>query len=163
MTVTPPYPGIYIEVPPSLAHTITPAPTSIAVFVGYTNPFYPGATFGIATQLNSFADYQANFGGFFSWPWLPDYGGPAGYQFFQNGGPTCYVVALRAKNYYDSADDDKGQIGAANVTIQATGGTMVFTALQLVGVSDTVGIPLAVAISNLQSSSSNGPSDTADI
>jgi len=39
MPVTPTYPGLYIEELPSSAHTITPAPTSIAAFVGYTHPF----------------------------------------------------------------------------------------------------------------------------
>ena len=85
MTVPTSYPGIYIQELPSLVHTIQPAPTSIAVFVGYTNPFLTGTSYGIATQLFSFADYQANFGGFFSSPWQPDYLGQAVYQFFQNG------------------------------------------------------------------------------
>ena len=53
-----------------------------------------------AVQLFSFADYQANFGGFFSSPWQPDYVGQAVYQFFLNGGPTCYVVGLQAQQYF---------------------------------------------------------------
>ena len=169
MTVTTSYPGIYIQELPSLVHTITPAPTSIAVFVGYTNPFYSGTNYGAAIQLFSFADYQTNFGGFFSCPWQPDYVGQAVYQFFNNGGPTCYVVALPAKNYYDSGGNVLGQIGAANVAIPATGGTITFTAKQPVGVPDaasatgTAGIPMTVILSNLQSSSKNGPTDTADI
>ena len=39
-----------------------------------------------AIQLFSFADYQTNFGGFFSSPWQPDYVGQAVFQFFLNGG-----------------------------------------------------------------------------
>ena len=39
MPITPTYPGIYIEELPSSTHTITAAPTSITVFVGYTHPF----------------------------------------------------------------------------------------------------------------------------
>jgi uncharacterized protein len=39
MPVTPTYPGIYIQELPSSARTITAAPTSITVFVGYTHPF----------------------------------------------------------------------------------------------------------------------------
>jgi phage tail sheath protein FI len=169
MTVTTSYPGIYIQELPSLVHTITPAPTSIAVFIGYTNPFYPGTEYGTAIQLFSFADYQANFGGFFSSPWQPDYVGQAVYQFFNNQGPTCYVVALQAQNYYDSNRKVLGQVGAAHVNIAATGGTITFTALQPVGVpaaapgTGTVGIPLTVAFSNIQSSTQNGPTDTADI
>ena len=101
MTVTTSYPGVYIQELPSLVHTIQPAPTSIAVFVGYTNPFAtPSANYGTAIQLFSFADYQANFGGFFNSPWLPDYVGQAVYQFFLNGGPTCYVVGIQAQTYH---------------------------------------------------------------
>lgn len=169
MTVTTSYPGIYIQELPSLVHTITPAPTSIAVFVGYTNPFYSKTQYNTAIQLFSFADYQTNFGGFFSCPWQPDYVGQAVYQFFSNGGQTCYVVAIQAKEYYDSQVISQGQIGAANCTIEAEGGSIMFTALQPVGVTypasptGTAGIPMAIALSNLQSSTSGGPTDTADI
>jgi uncharacterized protein len=84
--VTTSYPGVFIEELPSSTHTVTAAPTSITVFVGYTNPFWlraPDATpppFGVATEIFSFADYQALYGGFFNSPWLPDYGlaGPCG-------------------------------------------------------------------------------------
>jgi uncharacterized protein len=160
MTVTTSYPGIYIQELPSLVHAIQPAPTSTAVFVGYTNPFYADAPYGIATPLNSFADYQANFGGFFSCPWQPDYLGQAVYQFFQNGGPTCYVVALQAQNYYDSTGKLLGGIGAAKVVVAAAGGDITFTALQPVGVG-AAGIPMTVVISNLQTSSADN--DTADV
>lgn len=160
MTVQTSYPGIYIQELPSLVHAIMPAPTSIAVFVGYPNPFYVSTNYGTAIQLFSFADYRANFGGFFSCPWQPDYLGQAVYQFFQNGGPSCYVVALQAQNYYDSTGKLLGQIGAANVAVPATGGTITFTALQPVGVG-TAGIPMTVVISNLQKSSADD--DTADV
>jgi hypothetical protein len=46
MPITPTYPGIYIQEIPSAVHTITAAPTNIAVFIGYTHPFktiYSGA------------------------------------------------------------------------------------------------------------------------
>jgi phage tail sheath protein FI len=155
MTVTTSYPGIYIQELPSLVHTITPAPTSIAVFVGYTNPFYANTKYLTAIQLFSFADYQANFGGFFSSPWQPDYVGQAVFQFFQNGGPTCFVVALQAQNYYDSKGNPLGQVGAANISFQVSGGSITFKALQPVGVgaaapaTGTVGIPMMVAFSNV--------------
>ena len=162
MTVTTSYPGIYIQELPSLVHTITPAPTSIAVFVGYTNPFYRNAKFNTAMQLFSFADYQTNFGGFFSCPWQPDYVGQAVSQFFLNGGPTCYVVALQPQHYYDSQGDSQGDIGPANCTVEADGGSITFAALQPVGVG-TAGIGMAVTLSNPQSSTPAGPTDTADI
>ena len=172
MTVTPSYPGIYIEELPSLVHSVTPAPTSIAVFVGYTNPFYSSTKYGDAIPLFSFADYQTNFGGFFSCPWQPDYVGQAVYQFFQNGGQTCYVVAVQAKSYYDSPGGTSiGAISAASVDVPATGGTFTFTAKQPVGVSyaasttGMAGIAMQVSVSNLQNSQSTpgGPTDTADI
>ena len=40
MSVTVSYPGVYIEELPSSSHSVTPAPTSVTVFVGYTNPFW---------------------------------------------------------------------------------------------------------------------------
>jgi phage tail sheath protein FI len=169
MTVTTSYPGIYIQELPSLVHTIIPAPTSIAVFVGYTNPFYANAKYNTATSLFSFADYQANFGGFFSCPWQPDYVGQAVYQFFLNGGTTCYVVALQPQHYYDSHGTEQGDIGAASHSLAADGGSIDFTALQPVGVDDlasptgTAGISMTVALSNVQSSTQGGPNDTADI
>ncbi len=179
MTVTPTYPGVYIQELPSLVHTITPAPTSIAVFVGYTHPFAtPPANYLSAIQLFSFADYQRNFGGFFSSPWQPDYVGQAVYQFFLNGGPTCYVVGLPATEYYHEADPvppSLGPVKPASVEIQGGGGSITFTARQPVGVpavpattssppspaSPALGIPMQVAISNVQETTN--PNDTADI
>jgi len=38
MPVTPSYPGLYIEELPLSAHSISAAPTSITVIVGYTPP-----------------------------------------------------------------------------------------------------------------------------
>src|SRR5262249_2761425 len=99
MAVPTSYPGVYIQELPSLVHTVVPAPTSVAVFVGYTHPFLTKEP-GVAVQLFGFADYQVNFGGFFSSPWQPDYVGQAVYQFFLNGGQTCYVVGLAAEQYY---------------------------------------------------------------
>lgn len=101
MPVTPTYPGVYIEELPSSSHTITPAPTSLAVFVGYTHPFRTNS-FGTAVRLFSFADYEREFGGFFASPLFdgdPNFSSVAHavYQFFLNGGSDCYVVGLRAK------------------------------------------------------------------
>jgi uncharacterized protein len=167
MTITPSYPGVYVQELPSLVHTIVPAPTSIAVFIGYTHPFRT-REFMTAIQLFSFADYQANFGGFFSSPWQPDYVGNAVYQFFLNGGPTCYVVGLQAAEYYEDGGSPPqltahGQVTPASVTA----GDITFTALQPVGVpatapaTGTVGIPMQIAISNVQETNNTG--DTADI
>ena len=39
MPITPTYPGVYIEELPSYNHSVTAAPTSVTVFIGYTHPF----------------------------------------------------------------------------------------------------------------------------
>lgn len=122
MPVTPTYPGIYIEEIQSSAHTITAAPTSVAVFIGYTHPFktktlvFNATTrkvdtlvdqFNEAVELFSFSDYERNFGGFFGGSIFEpsatsdpnDYFGSLPYavnQFFLNGGSDCYVIGLQA-------------------------------------------------------------------
>ena len=65
MPVSYSYPGIYIQELPLSTHTITPAPTSITAFVGYTHP-WKTAAFNTAVQLFSFSDYEANFGGLYT-------------------------------------------------------------------------------------------------
>jgi phage tail sheath protein FI len=173
MTINPTYPGIYIQELPSLVHAITPAPTSIAVFIGYTNPFAkppPGGYSDPSAQrdgysepilLFSFADYQTHFGGFFSSPYQPDYVGQAVFQFFLNGGQTCYVVSLQAENYWDSSTTPatmKDPIAPAFYDAQG----ITFTATQPVGNSPN-GIPMTVTISNIQNSSPSTSDDVADI
>ena len=112
MPVSTSYPGIYIEEIPSSAHTITAAPTNIAVFVGYSHPFktppppVPPA-FNTAVLCFSFTDYQTNFGGYFAGQiFSPDARDADNFfgslplavnQFFLNGGTKCYVVGLQAK------------------------------------------------------------------
>ena len=142
MTVTTSYPGVYIQELPSLVHTITPAPTSIAVFVGYTHPFLTQNAEPIsdsAIQLFSFADYQTNFGGFFSSPWQPDYVGQAVYQFFLNGGPSLLRRGPPGAQYYDDAGP--AHTGTSPVPSRAASlptrpyANITFTALQPVGVA----------------------------
>lgn len=174
MAVTTSYPGVYIQELPSLAHSIQPAPTSIAVFIGYTHPFRTKKTL-TAVLLFSFADYQANFGGFFSSPWQPDYVGQAVFQFFANGGPMCYVVGLPASKYFSYSGTpptptDEGDVAAASADFTAVSGDMVFTALQPVGIPATapatgeIGTAMTVTLSNLQSSASPPAAlDIADI
>jgi uncharacterized protein len=107
MPVTVTYPGIYIQEAPSSSHSITAAPTNIAVFIGYTHPLKtaPGLL-GQAQQIFGFADYQAQFGGFVRSAAFARAIGVANNQgafgdmaqavnqFFLNGGATCYIVAL---------------------------------------------------------------------
>jgi hypothetical protein len=157
MPVTTSYPGVYIEELPSLVHSVQAAPTSIAVFVGYTHPFLSkaiptsgGAPTGApspATLCFSFADYQTNFGGFFSSPWQPDYVGHAVYQFFLNGGQQCYVVGLPAMNYYSGGTLGPA-VAAAEATIPAGTFSAVLQALQPVGTTAAGGIGMTVTGSN---------------
>ncbi|MCC6364384.1 MAG: phage tail sheath family protein, partial [Bryobacterales bacterium] len=64
MPITPTYPGLYIEELASNARTITAAPTSIAVFAGYTHP--KTKNFRKAVQLFSFTEYEREFGGLYA-------------------------------------------------------------------------------------------------
>lgn len=174
MPVTTTYPGIYIEELPSSNHTVTPAPTSVTVFVGYTNPFWlaaPKATlppFGQAVELFSFADYQAYFGGFFTSPWLPDYVGQAVFQFFMNGGSNCYVVALEAGNYFDQtkvppANDTGKAVVPATAVLGTSANGFTFTAVQPVGLAGppALGLTMKLTVSNvIKVTTAN---DTADL
>jgi uncharacterized protein len=183
MTVTPTYPGVYIEELPSLVHTIQAAPTSVAVFVGYTHPFLSaaiptdstGAPTGAAspaTLLFSFSDYQTNFGGFFSSPWQPDYVGQAVYQFFLNGGQQCYVVGLPAMQYYSKGKPiSPSAVDVAAATADLAGGsdTLVLQALQPVGVDPgggaaTYGVMMTATVSNIGTIDPSHPERTlADV
>lgn len=94
MSVSYSYPGIYVQELPSSSHSVSPAPTSVAAFVGYSHPYKTGA-FGVAQQLFSFTDYETYFGGLFS-SGLIDASLPrAVYQFFLNGGSSAWVVGLQ--------------------------------------------------------------------
>src|ERR1039457_2815515 len=103
------YPGIYIQELPLSAHTITPAPTSITAFVGYTHP-WKTPIFNTAIQLFSFSDYETNFGGLYASGMISSDVARAVYEFFQNGGNNAYVVGLQP-NAYDSANYILGTFG----------------------------------------------------
>jgi uncharacterized protein len=141
MPITPTYPGIYIEELPSNSHAITAAPTSIAIFVGYTHPFMTdSANWGVATEIFSFNDYQTGFGGLYTSGVFESHVAYAVSQFFLNGGAVAYVVALQP-NYYDSLGTNHGpaQNPAVNV------GVLQFTGLQPVDL-----VPMTVTVNNLQ-------------
>lgn len=174
MPVTTSYPGVYIEELPSSTHTVTAAPTSITVFIGYTNPFWlraPDATpppFGVATEIFSFADYQALYGGFFNSPWLPDHMGQAVFEFFQNGGSDAIIVALQAGNYFDPTKtppaDDTGKAVVPATAVLGTGANnYTLTALQPVGLAGPPesGLTMQLIVSNLIKTTADD--DTADV
>ena len=138
MPVTPTYPGLYLEELPSLAHTITAAPTSVTVFVGYSNP-YGTRNFDTAVQIFSFSDYEREFGGLVASGVFDTNLGHAVNQFFLNGGSVAYVVGLRA-SYRDNTGAVIGPAAAPAVTI----GTIVFT-----GREPTDLIPMRITIDNV--------------
>jgi|SRR6185312_9495310 len=94
MPVNPTFPGIYIEELRSPVHAITAAPTSIAVFIGYTHPYKTIPDPGVATPISNFTEYQAKFGGLFRNEGIVNYLPYAVEQFFMNGGAQAYVVPL---------------------------------------------------------------------
>ena len=98
MPVTTSYPGIYIEELPSSSHSITAAPTSVAVFIGYTHPYKTlPQNWNVAVAIFSFADYERQFGGLYSNDHLDANVAYAVQQFFLNGGSIAYVFALQPK------------------------------------------------------------------
>jgi len=114
-------PGQYVEEIPSLFHTITAAPTSVTVFLGYPDPSRT-QTFGQPVPVSSFADYERGFGGFFNdsrfdadiaQNLFADLA-MAVYQFFQNGGKAAYVVGLTPESPAGS-----NQVFSENDFIQA--------------------------------------------
>jgi phage tail sheath protein FI len=104
MPVTLSYPGLYIEELPSSAHTITAAPTSIAVFIGYTHP-YKTLTFGEAVRVFNFTDYERHFGGLYPIGRVDNSVAYAVQQFFLNGGSDAYVIGVEPKLHSPAPGD----------------------------------------------------------
>lgn len=86
MSVTPTYPGVYIQEVPSGVRTITGVSTSIGAFFGRTQK----GPINKAVRCLSYSDFLREFGG--PHP-LSDLGASVN-QFFANGGTDCYVVRL---------------------------------------------------------------------
>jgi Bacteriophage tail sheath protein len=158
MPVTPTYPGIYIEELPSNAHTVSAAPTSVTVFVGYTHPFKTDpANWNKAVEIFSFTDYEREFGGLYTSGMIESHVAYAVSQFFLNGGSDAYVVALQP-HWYDPSftpPQDKGPVTAPSLPVGGANG-LLFTGLEPIDL-----IPLALTISNLQTTAI--ANDTADV
>lgn len=84
------YPGVYIEELPSGVHTITGVATSIAAFIGWANQ---GPT-NKAVLVESWSDFQTQFGGLTNTTGLPNYLGYSVNQFFGNGGQQTYIIRI---------------------------------------------------------------------
>lgn len=102
-------PGVYVEEVSSLPGSITPVPTAIPAFIGYTETD-PGTT---PVKIRSLAEYVSTFGGpeaaisvnlpAFT-PGTTVISAPANFSYFlmyysiqhyfQNGGGPCYVVSI---------------------------------------------------------------------
>jgi len=108
MAITPTYPGIYIQELPSNTHTISAAPTSVTVFVGYVHPFRtPSSNFGTALEIFSFSDYERLFGGFYQSSVIDANVAYAVNEFFLNGGADAFVVGLQPKTYFGAASSSQ--------------------------------------------------------
>ena len=153
MSVTTSYPGLYIQELPSSSHAISPAPTSIAVFVGYSHP-YKTLNFGVAQQIFSFSDYETYFGGMFS-SGLTDASLPrAVSQFFLNGGSNAYVVGIQP-GLFDKTDTLTKRLGpggglyptASTVAADSGAHGLKFSALEPVDI-----VHMAVSVTNVRNS-----------
>jgi uncharacterized protein len=152
MSVSPSYPGLYIQEVPSSSHAIVPAPTSVAAFVGYVHPYKnPGFDANGLTpvvELFSFRDYETNFGGLFT-SGLTDAALPrAVYQFFLNGGSTAYVCGLRP-GFVDSTPTTI-RLGGSGTIITGSlattgGGGITFTALEPTDI-----VPMTASVRNVR-------------
>src|SRR3954452_19765395 len=159
MPVTPTYPGIYIEEVLSNSHTITAAPTSVTVFVGYTHPFKTlPQNYGAAIEIFSFTDYEREFGGLFDVDWLADDVGRAVFQFFTNGGAIAYVVALQPQ-FHDLGGGPTAPIDPPTLTLGTSPNAIVFTGREPVDGHHQ----LTVAITNPRATTGTAPIDLADI
>jgi phage tail sheath protein FI len=90
MPATLTYPGVYIEELSSGVHTIAGVATSIGAFIGWAAQ---GPT-SEAVLIESWSEFQTQFGGLTSNNGIPNYLGYAVNQFFQNGGSQAYIVRL---------------------------------------------------------------------
>jgi uncharacterized protein len=120
MPVNPTYPGIYIEELPSSTHTITPAPTSVAVFIGYTHP-YKTQNFNQPVAIFSFSDYQRAFGGLYHNAWLDSNVAYAVQQFFLNGGSEAYVFGLPSALFTPSPSTSGSSISTTGAFVDSGG------------------------------------------
>src|SRR5260370_39324208 len=135
-------PGLYAIELPSNAHTIQAAPKSITVCVGYTHPFKT-QKFGAAVEIDSWPEYERQFGGLYASGLVDSHVAYAVNQFFLNGGAQAYVVGL-APSYWDATNTDLGLVSASPATRTISGIT--FTARELTDL-----IPMRVSIDNVKS------------
>lgn len=150
------YPGIYIQELPLDTHTITPAPTSITAFVGYTHPWRT-SQFNTAIQLFSFTDYETYFGGLYTGGLIPSDVARAVYAFFLNGGNNAYVVGLQPSAHGTSTSV---QFGKQTDDLCFTGSivpdpTHLTVGIQLLALQPTDVVPMTAKVANIRPSLAN--------
>jgi uncharacterized protein len=161
MSVAYSYPGIYIQEVPLSAHTITPAPTSITAFVGYTHP-WKTAAFQTAVHIFSFTDYEANFGGLYTSGLVDSDVAQAVYAFFLNGGNNAYVVGLQPEAAgVASFGNDSGDLAFQATIVPDTAAPSV--GIQLQGLEPGDIVPMKATVTNLRTSSNPAVYDTFDL
>jgi len=107
MPVTPTYPGVYVEEIPSGVRTITGVATSITAFIGRT----ARGPVNQPVQVNSFADFERNFGGL-------SLTSPLSYavrDFYLNGGSQALIVRIFQPFFAADADRDAALDAAQDV------------------------------------------------
>ena len=135
------YPGVYIEELSSGVHSITGVATSIAAFIGWA----PQGPVTEATLIESWADYEAIFGGLDARSDL----GYAVQQFFANGGTQAYIVRLVWDGSLPAAPSTNPSLSATAVAAGAGYATAAISAS--VGAIVSPSIPLSVGAAVLQS------------
>lgn len=118
MTVTPTYPGVYIQEIPSGSRTITGVATSITAFVGTARRGPVEAPVRIA----GFGDFERTFGGL----WRDSGLGYAVRDFFTSGGSDAIVVRVVHRD--DELVEDDVPAATASVTLPAGTQTLVLEA-----------------------------------
>jgi phage tail sheath protein FI len=146
------YPGIYIQELPLNAQTITPAPTSITAFVGYTHPWKTTVPWSQAQRIYSFSDYETYFGGIFTSGYVDSSVARAVYAFFLNGGNNAYVVPLLPSAHGTSTSV---QFGGASTDVFFSANINPNTAVPSVGIAlqaiePADQVPLVARVANIR-------------
>jgi uncharacterized protein len=151
------YPGIYIQEMPLSTQTISPAPTSITAFVGYTHPYKTNVPFMTAVQLFSFSDYEAYFGGLYTSGLFDANVARAVYAFFLNGGNNAYVVGLQPSAQASGGAVQFGNDAAdVNFIAKVLPDTSVLTTgIQLQALEPTDQVPMTVRVANIRKNASS--------
>jgi phage tail sheath protein FI len=105
-------PGVYTQELPSGVRTISPAPTSVALFVGPTKAGIDARP----TRLLNFGDFERSFGGLSQTSSLSY----SVLHFFANGGGEAWVHRVPAKNAKPAISAFKRDDGANNESLQVT-------------------------------------------